>query len=314
MNSRRPDIDAAKGLGMCLVIAGHAQPPATLATLIYGMHMPLFFLLSGMLWRGHVQLRHSTRALWQPFVLASLFSWLLWLLKQRLHGTGDVPWWGPLAVTAYGGNLNGWLVHNTPLWFLPAMLSLLGALWLLTRVLDASRALAVLAATGLVVVVFANSLPGHDWPMSLAQGLVGGLFFAMGHASARPRWAALATPGRGAAAVLLAAGLSLLNGRVDLYSLQLGQPVLYLSAGFFGAWGLAALCRAPALQMPWLCLIGRHSLLILALHMPLLWLLRAGLRAAKWPEAWWLLSLSCLTAMAALSLWRDRSHPPTQAA
>lgn len=312
MSGRRQDLDTAKGLGMVLVIIGHTQPPEGLQTVVYGLHMPLFFLISGLLWRGQVRLAHSARTLWVPFLLASLASWALWLLKQGVHAGADAPpWWGPLLVTAWGGNVNGWLVHNTPLWFLPAMLSLLAVLWLLTRLLPAAAALAVLAGLGLGLVCLPIGAQAGQWPMSLGQGLVGGVFFALGHASGRfqPPRPVLA----GGLALLVSAGLATLNGRVDLFSMQFQQPWLYLAAGATGAWGLVALCRAPCLQRPAWQLLGRHSLLILAVHMPLLWLLRGALRAAHGPEPWWLLALSCTVLMGLLSWWRDRvdlSHPP----
>jgi peptidoglycan/LPS O-acetylase OafA/YrhL len=88
--------------------------------------------------------------------------------------------------------------------------------------------------------------------------------------------------------------------------MQFQQPALYLAAGATGAWGLVALCRASWLQRPALQMLGRHSLWILAVHMPVLWLLRGALRAARWPEHWWLLTLSCVVLMGLLSMWRDR--------
>ena len=227
MDRRRADLDTAKGLGMVLVIIGHAQPPDWLQTPIYGLHMPLFFFISGLLWRGQVRLGHSARALWRPFVLASLASWGLWLLKQGVHtGSAAPPWWGPLLVTVWGGNLNGWLVHNTPLWFLPAMLSLLTALWLLGQRLSANTALAVLATAGLLLVWLPGEAQAGRWPMALGQGLVGGFFFALGRAS-DVRWLPR-HPLAGALALLSSVALALANGRVDLFSMQFQQPLLYL--------------------------------------------------------------------------------------
>jgi len=312
MTQRRADIDTAKGLGMGLVIIGHTQPPELLQTAIYGLHMPLFFFLSGLLWRGQVRLAHSARALWRPFVLASLASWALWMLKQRAHASGDAPWWGPLAATAWGGDLNGWLVHNSPLWFLTAMLSLLAVLWLLGRLAPPRVALAGLAALGALVLWLPAEAQAGRWPMALGQGLVGGLFFALG------ALAAARQPPRSAAAGLVALAVSvllaLLNGRVDLFSMQFQQPLLYLAAGASGAWGLAALSTAAPLQRPVVQLLGRHSLLILAVHLPLLWLLRGALRVAHWPEAWWLLALSCAVLMALLSRCREHADAPRPSA
>lgn len=309
MNGRREDIDTAKCVGMLLVITGHTQPPQLLQTAIYGMHMPLFFFISGMLWRGQVRLSHSVRALWWPFVLASLASWALWMLKEGLHPSGDAPWWGPLLVTAWGGDLNGWLVHNTPLWFLPAMLSLLAVLWLFGRALEPEASLVALSTVGLLLLLFLPAgWQAERWPMALGQGMVGGIFFALGH-FARHRLPP-AKPLAGLLVLAVSVSLALLNGRVDLFTMQFNQPMLYLVAGVTGAWGLVSLCTVSQLQLSTLQLLGRHSLLILAVHMPVLWLLRGSLRAARWPEHWWLLALSCGLLMLLVSLWRDRLGPP----
>jgi acyltransferase len=308
--SRRPDLDTAKGIGMLLVIIGHATPPEALQTWIYGVHMPLFFVISGVLWRGQVRLAHSARALLLPFVIASLISWALWLAKQQLHRPDPVPWWGPLLATAYGGDFNGYLVHNTPLWFLPAMFSLLLGLWLAGRWLSSGGAVAVLAAVGLLVVCWPPAPGASAWPMSAAQGLVGAVFFAGGFALQRWPHAAPGWRGWGALVALpLYGALTLFNGRVDLFSMHLQQPALYLAAGLTGSWCLLTACQWPALQHLWLQRLGRHSLLILATHLPFLWVLRAMAQVAHVPATWYLLALLCTGAALVVAGWLERRAP-----
>lgn len=285
------------------MITGHTQPPELLQTAIYGMHMPLFFYISGLLWRGEVHLAHSARALWRPFVAASLLSWLLWVAKQGVHGSDVVPWWGPLLVTIWGGNLHGWFVHNTPLWFLPAMLSMLVVLWLAGR-MSPKFAPVVLAMIGLGVLWTAAKWPLSHGPMSLAQGLVGGVFFAAGHWSKNRM--TLQRPVVGSLALSLSVIVALINGRVDLFSMQFQEPLLYLSAGLLGAWGLVVICTSPHVQFSLLQQVGRRSLLVLAVQMPLLWVLRGVLRIGGLPEHWWLLTAWCMCLVTALAYWRDR--------
>lgn len=290
--SRRADIDTAKGLGMWLVVAGHTQPPELMQTAIYGMHMPLFFFISGLLWKGEVRLAHSVRALWRPFVVASLLSWLLWLIKRRIHDPGYTPWWGPLLATIWGGDLNGWFVHNTPLWFLTAMLTMLATLWLVCHTLNSKLGPTVLAVMGCITLWISTMLDLAHGPMSIAQGLVGGIFFSMGH------WSENLIPPQnpiiGIFALLLSTIISIINGRVDLFSMQFQDPILYLFSGSLGAWGLLAVCKSPTGQLQSAQKLGRHSLLALAIHMPLLWMLRWITRAAGINDYWWLLSVVCI--------------------
>jgi len=64
--------------------------------------------------------------------------------------------------------------------------------------------------------------------------MVGGIFFALGH-FARHRLPP-AKPLAGLLVLAVSVSLALLNGRVDLFTMQFNQPMLYLVAGVTGAW------------------------------------------------------------------------------
>ena len=49
--SRNVTIDALKGLGILLMIIGHSNLPFNLRGLIFVFHMPLFFIVSGYLYK-----------------------------------------------------------------------------------------------------------------------------------------------------------------------------------------------------------------------------------------------------------------------
>ena len=51
-NRRNQALDVAKGIGIMLVIAGHLfRIGGTAITVIFTFHMPLFFILSGILYK-----------------------------------------------------------------------------------------------------------------------------------------------------------------------------------------------------------------------------------------------------------------------
>ncbi|MBO6252009.1 MAG: acyltransferase family protein [Muribaculaceae bacterium] len=51
MQGRLREFDLLKGIGILLVILGHIHIPSDLfCSLIYGVHMPLFFFVSGLLY------------------------------------------------------------------------------------------------------------------------------------------------------------------------------------------------------------------------------------------------------------------------
>lgn len=47
--ARLPFLDIAKGIGIIMVVMGHVMPYCPLYYWIYGFHVPLFFVISGML-------------------------------------------------------------------------------------------------------------------------------------------------------------------------------------------------------------------------------------------------------------------------
>lgn len=280
---RRPDLDAAKGWGMFLVVLGHATPPEWVGTLIYGFHMPLFFVISGLLWKGRVRPSGVLRSLMWTFWLGSFVTWPFWVVKVLAIKPDGVPLWGPLLATAYGGNLFGYLVHNSALWFLPALFGLFMVIWLVMRFTASCMTLSVcLFALGGAVLLLAPWIPMlRAMPLSLGQGLVGGLFFAVGLLVAgtsldRAKAGSVRTLEviffLGFLAVFLVTGR--FNGRVDLFTMQFGEPLLYLFNGLLGTALLLALCRQSLAQWAPIRMIGARSIHVLVFHQPLLWGLR----------------------------------------
>ena len=280
---RRPDLDAAKGWGMLLVVLGHAAPPEWATTLIYGFHMPLFFVISGILWNGSVRPGGVLRRLMVPFYWGSVATWFVWVAKVLFMKPDGVPLWGPLLATVYGGNLFGYLVHNGALWFLPALFALYVTLWLLMYATSSRAALVGSMTTlGVVMLLVSPDVPAlRTLPLSLGQGLVGGLFFVvgwLGRSTLRERsivrplspWHVIAFA-LGSAVLILTERF---NGRVDLLSMQFGQPALYLLDGLLGSTLMVGLCRLPCMQWSLIRMIGANTLQVLVFHQPLMWVLR----------------------------------------
>lgn len=108
MNTRIDVYDIAKGIGIMLVYIGHAHinHNGALFCWIYSFHMPLFFLISGMLFKDkcikggfvYYSLKKIVN-LMIPYFLFS-FVYLLWTFHSQgnvldviLHGWGRIPLW-----------------------------------------------------------------------------------------------------------------------------------------------------------------------------------------------------------------------------
>ncbi|EPR37232.1 acyltransferase 3 [Desulfovibrio sp. X2] len=113
-------IDCARGIGILLVVAGHARGPWPLEKAIYSFHMPLFFLVSGFLAKrtglgGLV--RAKAKTLLVPYLTACLLTFLAF-------GNGLAASAADLRELALGiatGGANGTLPFDSPLWFLPCL-------------------------------------------------------------------------------------------------------------------------------------------------------------------------------------------------
>ena len=76
MCKRIHNIDILKGIGILLVILGHLDLPLRIRNIIYIFHMPLFFFLSGALWKNKetkmslkVYIKHILTSLIYPYIV-----------------------------------------------------------------------------------------------------------------------------------------------------------------------------------------------------------------------------------------------------
>jgi fucose 4-O-acetylase-like acetyltransferase len=264
-------VDAAKGIGIVLVVYGHAVDGLLAARLVdaqggwaasyfgvYTFHMPLFFLLAGLF----VPQRLAIDA---PGFVRSAFvriAWpyLLWSVVQ-LAVIGAL---GPFVNTPSslgGGRIVSLLWEPTSqFWFLQALLVLhLLSAWLLPR----------LGATGLLVLMLLARL-GAEWvdlPPLLGLPARFGLFYALGVAIAPQllrRVPTLARP----QAIAAAATAFVVWAVAAIGAHGAGQShwsAAALPAALAGVAGVIALATLPRAGSFWIRL-GQASMAIFLLH------------------------------------------------
>lgn len=259
-------VDAAKGVGIILVVVAHVWTRGPVRDVIYAFHMPLFFLLSGYMGkpRGPWEtLRRLVPSMAVPYVafllLLALFDWGFESWRDHrpmFHGWADAAWRLGLGGTELRGPF-------TIFWFVPCLFfarlvqSLLATRWPDPR-----------APAWFVIAGAAGALGlwiGARWdfsplgllavPVALLLLWAGALWRVLGEG----RWL-LALTGAASAAILLAIGPVPLNMKVADY----GVPVLSLLLAGGLSFLLCALVRLwPARP---LAALGRASLVIMYLH------------------------------------------------
>lgn len=117
-------IDRCKAIGIFFVILGHIMVDNKY---IYGFHMPLFFFLSGIVFNERKYnfksfLKSRVNSLLIPFVFFYLVTWLYWLFVERSFRPINLHWWQPLLGLIYASpEWRGLMAHNGILWFLPCL-------------------------------------------------------------------------------------------------------------------------------------------------------------------------------------------------
>ncbi len=108
-------LDALKGIGIFLMIIGHVVSP--IRDVIFSFHMPLFFFISGYLYKDRTAkdiIKRNAKKVLLPYVVTCLFIWLLLIIK------GQNWLWGISIILANGTDtvwgIDGMMVG--PLWFL----------------------------------------------------------------------------------------------------------------------------------------------------------------------------------------------------
>ena len=304
--SRLQTIDVVKGIGIILVVFAHVNYTPLLLTLIYGFHMPLFFLVSGFLFdrSRYADFRSFFLRRLKTLICPYIFFYLLAvvitfglqviengfsteLLLKRLEGLVQM-------VLAQGGSDT---VVLAPFWFVLALF----ATELIYYFLSAIRSkvvlgliCAVLSALGWLLQSGMLPFPNELLPWNLDSALFVIGFYGFGNLLRAPiskglrslqehkyRW--LICLGIAALCFLLYLPLVWLNGKTSIGSKNLHHGLLLYATGILGTAAVTAvsilLRKSRILQF-----CGRNSFCIMSVHCLLTNLLSTGCKLLHIPE------------------------------
>jgi acyltransferase len=131
---RNAGLDAIRVLGIAAVVAGHVFDGDLVRSALYSWHVPLFFFLSGYLWKGDTTHRRSLRSEWRSRSRSLLVPYAAWLV---LISAAFLPWslrQGGAPIDALRPLLGGVYIGlpYSAFWFVTALV----AATLLLRLLD----------------------------------------------------------------------------------------------------------------------------------------------------------------------------------
>jgi len=187
MQERIPWLDALRGIGVFLVVLGHAPITPSLSFFIFLFHLPLFFFVSGCLFNAPQGqscgsfLKKKFNSLLVPYAWFSLLSIAALLLRPMVRGTlGPVPI-EPILESFFFARRNH-IIYNAALWFLPCLFLVESFFCLLqVYVTDIRLAgLVVLVLSGASFVAFDTPSTARPLMWAFDGALYYGIFFLLG--------------------------------------------------------------------------------------------------------------------------------------
>ena len=182
-------IDIARGLGILAVIWGHIIWHHWTGDYVYTFHMPLFFFISGMLFHkekyssSHVFIKKRVKRLFVPYLWYSIITWMIWAgFNYFLHRPVD-SYFAPLLQTFLAQGSGEFMVHNSPLWFIPCLFAVEVMYYFISKTKDILIILLCISLAGMSILL--EHLYGEDYllllPWNFDAALMALPFYAAGN-------------------------------------------------------------------------------------------------------------------------------------
>lgn len=260
-------VDVARGIGIVAVVIGHVWTRGPVRDALYSFHMPLFFILSGMLSRPQPTGRFAMRQVASQMRPYAIFLTLLIVADQMIEPMkGGRPifhqWPGDLLPILLGGF---WLRGPyTIFWFVPCLMvarilfNIALGRW--SDPFDRRWALLLVPVTG---AAYALGWMTQASPLGLLAVPMAFVLLWIGAAWARVGWRnAMIVP----LALLSVAGLAGWFPTLNMKVADYGWPLLSIGSAIATSMLIVAIARRIAPDAAPLASLGRASLVIMYLH------------------------------------------------
>ncbi|MBP9988946.1 MAG: acyltransferase family protein [Ruminococcus sp.] len=295
--ARNTAIDVAKGIGILLVVVGHLWDKLpffdVIHCILYAFHMPLFFIISGMLFKNtytkfSVFLKKRLKTLICPYILFAVISWMWYVftyavLPRRFTSaalTKCAGWFGQIFYAQYSTK-----VMNTPLWFVTSLFALEIIYYFISKIKNKSKGLfwiVILAFTALGWFAESSYCPIDTsvLPWNLASAFYALGFYALGNniapflkgylysenkifkSKAQKNtilWALVCV------CLFISSYLGIKNGYISIGLRELGNGWTFYVTGIIGTFGILSLGFLLK-KCKFLQFCGRNSFYIMATH------------------------------------------------
>lgn len=271
-NQRIDWIDIAKGIGILLVILGHSvQFGGIVHNLIFSFHMPLFFVLSGLVYK------YSDN---KTFIIKKIKVLIIPFISFYIIGVTTslmIPSWrSGLSIKGVIKDIylaNPSVANVSSIWFLVCMFVVVVTFNLIQK-FDIKIQYFIIAICLIIGFIYPSImtkltfLPDRRLPFNIEVSFVAIFFFAMGVWMKKY----ITNSKVFVSSCIMFCMAFLLNGRVNLHGITYNNPILYIIESLCGTIILIYLCYICSNKIQnknilepikWL---GRHSLIILGIQ------------------------------------------------
>ncbi len=266
-------LDVSKGIGILLVVLAHIYAfnseinRELLVTWIYSFHMPLFFIISGMLlkYKNENDVKKVIISRIKGLLISYLFFSLLSIIVKIIINGFDknmVIW--DLIYSATGIGIDA-------LWFLPALFIGEILFVLINKIIKNNYVKVLLIVFLFIGSTFISKENGLIL-LLISRGLIVLGFITIGYL-----WFELINNKDISISILTILFIiqlitSRLNGFVDLNNLLFNNQLLYIFNSILGSFIVIELCKLIKSNI--LIYLGKNSLIIMAIHLNLIYLFR----------------------------------------
>lgn len=287
MASRRVEwLDSLRGVAMLTVILGHvASMSKTMDTLIYSFHMPLFFMISGALFKveKYASLKEcvidKAKKLLVPYCWLYAINIPFWYLNKKVLGDSEAGL-GSIVLGFLTGNQAISSMASGALWFLPCLFLISVLFWWLADLdrrgkVKLEGSMVVVFLLGVYLCTFYHEPAIWHWatvPMATVFYYIGFVFFrnrdkildALGLNETTGKFALVAI-------VILAIGVwaAFANGKISMHSNRYNIIALAFVSSTAISLGLAmCLMKLPVMKL--FDYAGKNSIILFGFHIGVL--------------------------------------------
>lgn len=278
--SRVSWIDICRGFAILFVMYAHMLPSDSYRYFFYAFHMPLFFFLSGVVFKDSFKsywglIWKSFKTIMLPYFLFAVLTYFFWFVKEHTTHNTLQDFYTQVYGIFYGNGNNGYLYFNVALWFLPCLFITKLSFAALTRVsIKKKFILPALLCCSIIGYVLSAYFSNTKLPLGTETAFSAIVFFGLGYLANKNKHVFQLVERK--SLLYLVAGLvvtiifatinyNLYGSQIDMRMNRLNNYFLFYSGAIAGIITWVA-CSILIGRNYFLEYIGKHTLILFVWH------------------------------------------------